>query len=365
MRTSRIRKRNYRKSALVILFVAIMVWLVGCAASQTISLSALVSPGDKGTLQDQGDLTANNGEGGILISVTEPDSVKGSQLIGANGNGNGHGIYIPDGKDSSHIDSTTDDGGVDEKGKGEVSDNGNESANDGNGNEKGNGEASDNGNSQGQEQGYADETALDTEKQKSGEKKKVVALTFDDGPDTRYTTEILDILKEEGVQATFFVVGSQVEKYPEVLQRIEDEGHGIANHSFGHENFRKLSRQQIIDNIDETDKAIKEVLGYSPKWFRAPYGALSQTMLDVLEEQEREHTGWTVDTRDWAGTSVKDMREMIRNETKPGGIILMHSFGGKHIKNTVEMLPGAIKDLREMGYEFVTMDELDELDKVD
>ncbi|MFD0960177.1 polysaccharide deacetylase family protein [Paenibacillus chungangensis] len=322
MRKVTYNKRNYRKLAIVILSAAVMIWLAGCTTGQTISLSALVWTSDKGEVQDQGGLAAGNGGDGILISVTEPDRVKGDRFTGVNGNGNS--VYIPRDEDSSYIE---DNNSV---------------------------------NSSGQDQDDGGEVAPDQEKQKPGEK-NVVALTFDDGPDNRYTTAILDILKEEGVKATFFVVGSQVEKHPEVLQRMHDEGHGIGNHSLGHENFRKLSRKQIIHNVARSDKAIEEVLGYSTKWFRAPYGALSKTLLEVLEEQDREHTGWTVDTRDWAGTSVKDMQEMIRHETKPGGILLMHSFGGKHIKNTVEMLPGAIKDLREMGYTFVTMDELEEL----
>ncbi|OBR65765.1 hypothetical protein A7K91_14055 [Paenibacillus oryzae] len=185
-----------------------------------------------------------------------------------------------------------------------------------------------------------------------------MALTFDDGPDTRYTTAILDILKEKNVKATFFVVGTQVKKYPDVLKRIVEEGHAIGNHSQNHKDLSKLTKEQIAKEIDQADAAIEDVLGYKPELFRAPYGALSQTLKKTLKEKDRKLVGWTVDTRDWAGTSIKDMREVISNNSKPNGIILMHSFGGKHIANTVKMLPDVIDDLTKQGYTFVTADEL-------
>lgn len=187
---------------------------------------------------------------------------------------------------------------------------------------------------------------------------KVVALTFDDGPDRRYTPAILDILKEKGVKATFFVVGTQVKKEPEMLQRVIDEGHVIGNHSWSHKDLSKLSKGQVIKEVEAADKEIKAAVGFTPELFRAPYGALSDTLKSVMKSKSRELVGWNVDTRDWAGTSVNEMREIIRETTKPNGIILMHSFGGKNIKNTVELLPLIIDDLKEKGYSFVTADEL-------
>lgn len=201
--------------------------------------------------------------------------------------------------------------------------------------------------------------AVEQSEETAGEQ-KLAALTFDDGPDAKYTTAILDILKEKGVKATFFVVGTQVEKYPDVMKRIEEEGHAIGNHTQGHENLRELGRTGILQQITEADEAIEQAVGDAPSLFRAPYGAISDTLLDVLEENERRLVGWTVDTRDWAGTSIADMREMIRTKTEANGIILMHSFGGKHIRNTVEMLPGVIDDLQELGFTLVTVDQIEE-----
>lgn len=189
-------------------------------------------------------------------------------------------------------------------------------------------------------------------------KRKLVALTFDDGPDSRYTTEILDILKDKGVKATFFVVGIQVEKFPDIMKRIVEEGHAVGNHSYGHKDLSKLNRSQINTQVQAADRVIEDAIGYVPEMFRAPYGAVSPTLKKLLKEQERELVGWTVDTRDWAGTPIDEMREIIRNETKANGIILLHSFGSKHIANTVEMLPDVIDDLEKLGFTFVTADQL-------
>ncbi|MDQ8733902.1 polysaccharide deacetylase family protein [Paenibacillus sp. LHD-38] len=193
---------------------------------------------------------------------------------------------------------------------------------------------------------------------KPGKGEKYIALTFDDGPDQRYTNDILDILKEKEVKATFFVVGQQVKKNPEVLQRIAEEGHAIGNHTYNHKDLSKLNKQQMIEEIKTSDAVIKKTIGFTPAMVRAPYGAVSDMLKFVLKANSRELVGWNIDTRDWAGTSAANMSKMIKNEAKPGGIILMHSFGSKNIKNTVQALPGIIDDLVEMDYTLVTADQL-------
>lgn len=188
--------------------------------------------------------------------------------------------------------------------------------------------------------------------------KKYVALTFDDGPDTKYTPAILDILKQHNVKATFFVVGTQVEKHGSVLQRILDEGHSVGNHSYNHANLTKLTNKEIVKQIEQTDELINAVIGFKPDWIRAPYGAVNDMVRESMKDDNRSFIGWDVDTRDWAGSSVQEMRQNINKNTKSDSIILMHSFGGKHIKNTVELLPYIINDLQEKGFTLVTLDEL-------
>lgn len=193
-----------------------------------------------------------------------------------------------------------------------------------------------------------------------------IALTFDDGPDDKYTPKILDILKEKDAMATFFLVGKQVEKYPEVARRIVEEGHTIGNHSWSHRNLATLKPEAYDDQVKRAQEAIADATGVEPALMRAPYGALSDEFLDYLHEQSLRHIYWTIDPRDWDGTSVAEMREGILKHAKPGGIILLHSFGGRKnaLDHTLKLLPLIIDDLREAGYEFTTVDRMIEADAV-
>ena len=190
--------------------------------------------------------------------------------------------------------------------------------------------------------------------------RKLVALTFDDGPDIRYTPQVLEILKQYGVKATFFVVGTQIEKYPAVLQQMKDEGHTIGNHTYAHANLPKLEGQALIDEIEKGDELIKEVLGETTRYFRAPYGAVSDPLKALLRETGRELVGWTVDTRDWAGTEPDEIVKIVQETVRPNGIILMHSFGGRKgsLQNTIDALPAVIEYLQNEGYTLVPMSEL-------
>ncbi len=193
-----------------------------------------------------------------------------------------------------------------------------------------------------------------------------IALTFDDGPDGKYTPEILDILKEKEATATFFLVGKQVEKYPEIAKRIVEEGHTIGNHSWSHRNLSSLAPEALDDQVKRTQEAIADATGVEPALMRAPYGALSDDFLDYLHERSLQHIYWTIDPRDWDGTSVADMRSNIMKHAKPGGIILLHSFGGRKnaLDHTLKLLPLIIDDLRKEGYEFTTVDRMIEADAV-
>ncbi|RED58117.1 polysaccharide deacetylase family protein [Cohnella lupini] len=192
------------------------------------------------------------------------------------------------------------------------------------------------------------------------EGRKLIALTFDDGPDGKYTPQILDILKEYKAKATFFVVGPQVKKFPDIAKRIIEEGHTIGNHSWSHSDLTKLSDKKLAVEIDKTQQAVFDATGVTPAVVRAPYGAISDKVLKAIHSMHLKHVYWTVDTLDWDGASVSNMHENVMSNTHKGGVILMHSFGGrKHaIEHTVKLLPSIIKDLTAKGYEFVTVEEL-------
>ena len=184
-----------------------------------------------------------------------------------------------------------------------------------------------------------------------------VALTFDDGPDGRYTGRILDILKTEDVPATFFVVGEAVERYPETLKRIFNEGHLIANHSRTHADLSGLFNEEIIElELDPTSKAVEKITGYYPKIMRPPYGSLRPDSVRFLEEAGWQIVRWSLDTFDWdkERNQPEEITERIALQHHPNAIILMHCNGWE----TVEALPAIINTLRAAGYDFVTVSQL-------
>ncbi|TBL76661.1 polysaccharide deacetylase family protein [Paenibacillus thalictri] len=190
---------------------------------------------------------------------------------------------------------------------------------------------------------------------------KKVALTFDDGPDKVYTQKILDILQENKVKATFFVLGAHAEKYPEMVKRMAKEGHVVGNHSWDHANLTKLSGDELIDEVERADRTIEKLTGSYPALFRAPYGEVSKELFDVVEKTpNRSVIGWSVDTRDWEKVSADKILATVKKETKPGAILLEHCAGGKggDLSNTIQALPKIIAYLKSEGYSFVTVPEL-------
>jgi len=189
---------------------------------------------------------------------------------------------------------------------------------------------------------------------------KVVALTFDDAPDNTFTPLVLDALKEAGVQATFFVVGQRVEKYPEVMRRIVQEGHVVGNHSYSHANLPKLSDADFRSQITRTDELIRQYTGYVPSYIRPPYGNINEEQLKWFAGQHRKVVNWNVDSLDWKGLTKDEVAANILDHVKPGAIILQHSGGGvgAELTGTVEALPIVIAKLREQGYRMTTIPRL-------
>jgi polysaccharide deacetylase family sporulation protein PdaB len=190
-------------------------------------------------------------------------------------------------------------------------------------------------------------------------KEKKVALTFDDGPDAKFTDQILDILKKQNVNATFFVVGDHVPAHKEVMKRIVNNGHELGNHSYSHMDLTKLEQTQLEAEIEKTDEIIKSYSGSPSNLLRPPYGALSKQVIDYAEKSHKI-VCWSVDTRDWEGISAEQILENVKKDVRPGAIILQHSAGGKkgNLANTVKALPLIIAYLKENGYKLVTVSNL-------
>lgn len=190
--------------------------------------------------------------------------------------------------------------------------------------------------------------------------KKLVALTFDDGPDNMYTPQILHILKEKNVRATFFMMGKNIAAYPNEVKRIVQEGHAIGNHTYTHPDLRTLWTRQVINEIESTQLEMAKIVGRKSDLIRPPYGEATKADIAILNELGFRNILWSVDTLDWEGKTKDEILAIVEEQISPGGIILQHNFGSKAglLHGTVEALPEMIDMLREKGYTFVTVQTL-------
>ncbi|MBE6468806.1 MAG: polysaccharide deacetylase family protein [Coriobacteriaceae bacterium] len=190
--------------------------------------------------------------------------------------------------------------------------------------------------------------------------KKHVALTFDDGP-SAYTPQILDILKQKGVKATFYNLGAQALAYPEYAKRVVDEGHELASHTNKHQYLPNLDRDSLRAEIGTAAESLKKVTGEDVQMIRAPYGAFDANSWLRSADLISCNVLWNIDTRDWERPGAQAIVNSAVNGAYNGAIVLMHDGGGNR-EQDVEALPAIIDGLRAAGFEPVTVRELMELD---
>ncbi|MCM3490594.1 polysaccharide deacetylase family protein [Alkalihalophilus marmarensis] len=195
-------------------------------------------------------------------------------------------------------------------------------------------------------------------------KHQMVALTFDDGPDIRYTNTILDLLAEHNASATFFVVGNRVEEAPEVAKRIIKEGNEIANHTNTHPNLSTLSQSELDKEIKDAEQAIFNVTGARPNLFRPPLGLYNDEIVHNIRENDYIAVMWSwhQDTYDWRNPGVEAIVNKVLKNITNGDIILFHDYGGDR-SQTVKALAIILPELQKKGYQFVTVSELLKEDK--
>ena len=198
----------------------------------------------------------------------------------------------------------------------------------------------------------SEEAGAEVKSKASSEIPPKVALTFDDGPSSEYTPLLLDGLRERNVKASFFVIGSNIEKEggEEIIRRIYEEGHLIGNHTWHHVDLSDLSTEDAWKELEMTDSLIKAITGEETALVRPPFGEFPRSM----EEPDKLYVKWTVDSRDWV---TKDTQEIVRKvvtDTEENDIILMHDC----YETSVEAALQIIDTLSERGYEFVTVDRL-------
>lgn len=192
-----------------------------------------------------------------------------------------------------------------------------------------------------------------TDEENAGEptNTKKVALTFDDGPDPKTTTQILATLAKYEAKATFFMLGSRVEYYPEIAKNVQQAGHEIGNHTWNHPDLTKASVQKMANEINATSAIIEKVTGQRADVFRPPYGAVNST---VRAQTNLPIVLWSIDTEDWKHRDSVKLLHSIQQKVKDGDIILMHDIH----QSTADGLDAVLAYLKQEGYSFVTVSEL-------
>ncbi len=179
---------------------------------------------------------------------------------------------------------------------------------------------------------------------------RCVALTFDDGPGA-HTEELLDILKDRDVDATFFVLGSLAEGHPDTIKRMHDEGHQVGGHSWNHQYLPGLSPQAAADDANRTHEVITRFTGEKPTVMRPPYGAINPGITAAINLPQML---WSIDPQDWKNQSTPYISSHVINNAHPGAVALMHDI----YETTVDAVPDIIDGLRNRGYTLVTIETL-------
>lgn len=178
-----------------------------------------------------------------------------------------------------------------------------------------------------------------------------IAITFDDGPHPKYTEQLLDGLKERGVHATFFVTGEHAELHPDVIKRMQEEGHLIGNHTYSHIQLRSSNQDQFKEELIRTNQVIKDITGEDTIYVRPPYGSWDKSfeqelnMIPVL---------WTIDPLDWCSSDASCVVSRVTVKAKENDIILLHDYYDTSVKAALEI----VDELMEEGYTFVTVEEI-------
>jgi len=183
---------------------------------------------------------------------------------------------------------------------------------------------------------------------------KAVALTFDAAWGNEDTQLLIDILNKYNVNATFFVVGDWVEKYPESVKALADAGNEIMNHSSDHAHFSSLSREEIVSDINACNDKIEAITGVRPTLFRPPYGEYDDNVVSTLKSMDMYTIQWDVDSLDWKDYDAQTIYQRVTSKVQPGSIVLFHNAA----LHTPEALPSIIEYLIQNGYEIVKVSDL-------
>ncbi|MEH7520447.1 polysaccharide deacetylase family protein [Priestia megaterium] len=185
----------------------------------------------------------------------------------------------------------------------------------------------------------------------NGPNKKMVALTFDDGPDHMITPKIIATLKKENIKGTFFFIGEKVQKYPEIVKSAYNNGNIIANHSFYHDVFSKKTETEINQDLEKNSEAIRQVIGKSPALLRPPFGKTDDKLVKVAQKDHYKIILWSIDTLDWSNREQSVIQQNVLDNVRNGDIILMHT--DEYTIETAKAVPTIIDELKRRGFQIV------------
>ena len=183
---------------------------------------------------------------------------------------------------------------------------------------------------------------------------KVVSLSFDAAWGNEDTQQLIDILNSYNINATFFLVGDWVDKYPESVKALYDAGNEVMNHSNNHAHFSKLSADEIIEDINKCNDKIEAITGVAPSLFRCPYGEYDDHVISAVNSIGMTAIQWDVDSLDWKGISSSEIEKRVLDKVQPGSIVLFHNAA----ENTPEALPGIIESLLADGYRIIPISQI-------
>ena len=185
--------------------------------------------------------------------------------------------------------------------------------------------------------------------------KKEIAISFDDGPASDYTPEILKLLKAQDVKAAFFCIGNRIASNEALLQQLHQEGHIIGNHSYSHHFwFDLFSKKKMLEDLRLMDSETKRVTGLQPRLFRPPYGVINPNLKHAIIKGGYTTVGWSVRSMDTVIKEDQKLLDKVNRKLKPGAIFLFHDTS----KTTLSVLPAFIQSVKKNGYEIVRLDKM-------
>lgn len=189
-------------------------------------------------------------------------------------------------------------------------------------------------------------------------KQRLLAMTFDDGPDETYTPQLLQVLAVHGAKVTFYMIGSSIEAYPDVARAVHSQGHEIGNHTYNHPYLTKIAHAERKEQLERTDTLISEITGSSPATFRPPYIDYNDEVAAEAAAMDYRMIGAVnMEAMDWAAPGVDHIVSKTMEQVRNGGILIFHDGYGDR-SQTVEAVKQLVPELMHQGYRFVTVSEL-------